>query len=234
MKFHERATVERIAPTTKEAENNDVTRWRATLNSGDITANGRRYNWKNIEWDAEGVPVLFNHGGGGLFGGDFWQELPVGHSDKIELKGKGIEGVFHFGEDEHSRVVAEKWEAGLFDGISVGVIPHTTTEVEATGDVPAHIVVDSGRLVEFSTVTIPADPKGRGHGKEQMAAVLRELYGDNFDPEELARISTNQEKLLTIVEAIQRDTRRVVEYQTKEEQTQHDAVWERVAKTLKS
>ena len=168
------------------------------------------------------MPVLFNHGGGGMFGaGDFLSELPVGHSDKLKLAGKGIEGVFHFGPDEHSQMVQEKWDAGLFDGISVGVIPYSTTEVEATGDTPAHIVVETGRLVEFSLVTIPADPKGRGHGKErqeQLAGVLREFYGEDFDPAELGRIGTDVAKLLTKADEVKRDTERLIEYQQKEQE----------------
>ena len=230
MKFYEKLDVKPV----KEQNENDGKKWRATLNTGSITANGRRYNWSKIEIPKEGVPVLFNHGGGGLFGGSFEQELPIGHSDEITRKDKGIEGVFHFGEDPHSQIVAEKWEAGLFDGISVGVIPYTTTEVEPTGDVPGHIVIETGLLIEFSTVTIPADKDARKIGQEQLAAVLREYYGDNFDPAEMARVGGDVSKLLTKAEAIERQLARLVEYQETAEKRAEDQVWEQARAELKS
>ena len=236
MKFYERLDVAPIKTeaTGSDENNNKPTRWRATLNSGDITANGRRYNWSGITIPSEGVPVLFNHGGGGLFGGSFESELPVGRWDEIKLKGKGIEGVFHFGEDDHSQIVAEKWAAGLFDGISVGVIPHKTSEVEMTGTVPAHVVIETGLLVEASTVTVPADPKGRGHGREQMAAVLRELYGEEFDPVEVSRIGADVSRLLTGIEGLKRDAARIIEYQEREQKSASDQLWERARESLKS
>ena len=236
MKFYERLDVAPIKTeaTGNDENNNESPRWRATLNSGDITANGRRYNWSGIEIPNDGVPVLFNHGGGGLFGGSFESELPVGRWDEITRKGKGIEGIFHFGEDEHSQIVAEKWAAGLFDGISVGVIPYSTTEVEGIGKEPPHIVVETGRLVEASTVTVPADPKGRGHGREQMEAMLREFYGEDFDPSEMTRIGGDVSKLLTAIESLKRDTARIIEYQTKEQKSADDQLWETAREQLKN
>ena len=234
MKLYERLEVAPIKTEATGSDENKPTRWRATLNSGDITANGRRYNWAGIEIPSDGVPVLFNHGGGGLFGGSFESELPIGRWDEITLKGKGIEGVFHFGEDEHSQIVADKWAAGLFDGISVGVIPYSTTEVEGAGKTPPHIVIETGRLVEASTVTVPADPKGRGHGREQLAKVLQEFYGEDFDPAELSRIGVDVAKLLTQAEAVKRDTERLIEYQTKEQERADALIWEKARANLKS
>lgn len=115
------------------------------------------------------APVLFNHD----------RDKIVGRMENIEFKdGKGYADVV-FDEDDESQKIKAKVESGSLRGVSVGYLRQQVTEVYPNEIYMGRFkgpceVVDKWELLEFSIVSIPADPTvgvGRdfkNKGDEQM------------------------------------------------------------------
>lgn len=115
------------------------------------------------------APVLFNHD----------RDKIVGRMENIEFKdGKGYADVV-FDEDDESQKIKAKVESGSLRGVSVGYMRQQVTEVYPNEIYMGRFkgpceVVDKWELLEFSIVSIPADPTvgvGRdlkNKGDEQM------------------------------------------------------------------
>ena len=115
------------------------------------------------------APVLFNHD----------RDKIVGRMENIEFEdGKGYADVV-FDEDDESQKIKAKVESGSLRGVSVGYMRQQVTEVYPNEIYMGRFkgpceVVDKWELLEFSIVSIPADPTvgvGRdlqNKGDEQM------------------------------------------------------------------
>ena len=106
------------------------------------------------------APVLFNHD----------RNQVVGRMENIEFKdGKGYADVI-FDEDAKAQEIKAKVESGSLKGVSVGYMRQVVTEVDEGETYLGRFqgpceVVDKWELLEFSIVSIPADPSV-GVGRE--------------------------------------------------------------------
>lgn len=122
--------------------------------------------------------VLFNHD----------VNRPIGVARDVEVKEDRIEATWAFDEeDEFAASVKRKVDRGFVRGLSIGFIPK---RAERSGDV---IVFREAELVEFSVVTVPANPDAK------VLSYMQRMYEEEAGAEleqELEQVEEAQEESL--------------------------------------
>lgn len=127
------------------------------------------------EWEDKGKypPMLLQHGGG-LFGGNADDMLPVGKWTAMEENSRGlkVEGELFATNTERGQYIYEGLKAGALDGLSIGY--RVRKAVSGTKPTEPRRTLTDVDLVELSIVTFPMNDKAR------VGAVK-----SDFDPREL-------------------------------------------------
>lgn len=114
------------------------------------------------EWEEKGKlpPMLLQHGGG-MFGGNADDMLPVGRWLSMEENSKGlkVEGQLFALGTERGQYLYEGLKAGALDGLSIGYRAKKFA-LRTKPDEPRRKLEDLD-LVELSIVTFPANDKAR-------------------------------------------------------------------------
>ena len=131
---------------------------------GDVIAKGA-FKKTLREWEERGKlpPMLLQHGGGG-FGGNAMDMMPVGQWNSMEENSKGLKmaGKLFALATERGQYIYEGLKSGVLDGLSIGCRTRKATMGTKPKD-PARTLEDID-LMEVSIVTFPANGKARVTG----------------------------------------------------------------------
>jgi len=137
---------------------------------GDVIAKGA-FKTTLREWEQRGKlpPMLLQHGGGG-FGGNAMDMLPVGQWNAMEENAKGLKmaGKLFALATERGQYIYEGLKTGVLDGLSIGFRTRKATLGTKPGE-PARTLEDID-LMEVSIVTFPANGKARVTGVKSLDA----------------------------------------------------------------
>lgn len=128
------------------------------------------------EWEEKGKlpPMLLQHGGG-MFGGNAEDMLPVGKWTAMEENSKGlkVEGQLFALGTEKGQYIVEGLKAGVLDGLSIGFRVKQAKLGTKPGE-PRRTLTEID-LMELSIVTFPANPKARVTAVKGDFPTIREL-----------------------------------------------------------
>jgi HK97 family phage prohead protease len=106
-------------------------------------------------------PMLLQHGGTSLFGGNAEDLLPVGQWTDMEENARGLKvtGRLFALETEKGQYIYEGLKTGVLDGLSIGF--RTKQKIDGTKPGEPRRTVTEIDLWEVSIVTFPSNPRAR-------------------------------------------------------------------------
>jgi HK97 family phage prohead protease len=176
---------------------------------GDVIEKGAFKNTLRA-WEEKGKlpPMLLQHGGG-MFGGNADDLLPVGKWTSMEENSKGlkVEGELFALNTERGQYIYEGLKAGALDGMSIGYKTIKFRNGAKAGE-PRRFL-EQVDLVELSIVTFPANDKARVSGVKAIDRDLRtavkelgdaiELHEKHMDGSEPTTMAS-QKKMMRMME----------------------------------
>lgn len=150
------------------------------------------------EWEGRGKfpPMLLQHGGG-MFGGNAEDMLPVGKYTSMEENSKGLKvtGELFALNTEKGQYIYEGLKAGSLDGLSIGFVAKKYTMGTKPGEPRRRLqAID---LKELSIVTFPANDRARVGGVKSAREIktIRE-FEEMLRNGMLPALSANEAKAL--------------------------------------
>lgn len=141
-------------------------------------------------WEDKGKypPMLLQHGGG-MFGGNADDMLPVGQWTAMEENSKGlkVEGRLFALDTERGKYIYEGLKSGVLDGLSIGY--RTVKERLGTKPAEPRRYLEAIDLHELSIVTFPANDRARVGAVKSVLSLeeLRDLEAFLRDSRKLSR-----------------------------------------------